>query len=495
MPLHLKIENYPSLPDGGPIAYTVGRGRGVDIGRDQYLDWVLPDPDRFVSGKHCEIRYRDGGYWLTDVSTNGTFLNGNQFRMQGAHQLRTGDRIEVGPYIITSIVEPDAMTGDDLAQMAGEQAMRGPSGLWSVGEEVAPPINPRELRKPSISAGVNSGDFFDWAADIGAPPPPMAMPAEADSGIRPRLPRAGNPFAEPAPPPAAYAPPVAPAPAMPAPPPMPAPPSPTPAPPPAMAQATAADPSAAPRLPKAGEPLAWDIEDEPEAAQRVEPPQAAEAVAPPPPPPMPTAEPPPVAPRPASVGAGTGVGEFRRRFAKGAGIPVESVAARDDGDLAEQLGQLMASISEHLRQLQAARAQFKSMIRSSSHTMVQATENNPLRFLPTAQEALRVMFGPSSGGYQSARPAIEGAFADLKRHQLTTVTALQAALIQLLADLDPETVEKVFAAEKSGGLLSSRKAKLWETYVTIWEAKSGRSKQGMINQFMVLFAEAYDKAK
>jgi type VI secretion system protein ImpI len=314
----------------------------------------------------------------------------------------------------------------------------------------------------------------------------MAMPPEADSGIRPRLPRAVNPFAEPEPPPApANAPPP---PAMP-----------RPAPPPAAIEPAApafAEPVTAAKPGKAAEPLAWDIEAEPEPAPRTEPTPAEplpEPAAPPPvaaQPAMPVAEPPPVAPRSASLPAG----EFRRRFAKGAGIPVEGIAARDDGELAEQLGQLMASVSEHLRQLQVARAQFKSMIRSSSHTLVQATENNPLRFLPTAQEALRVMFGPASGGYQSARPAIEGAFADLKRHQLTTVTALQSALMQLLADLDPETVEKVFAAEKSGGLLSSRKAKLWETYVTIWEAKSGRSKQGMINQFMVLFAEAYDKA-
>ena len=60
-----------SLPDGGPVTFELDR-RGIDIGRDPYLDWTLPDPERFISGKHCEIRYRDGGYWLHDVSTNGT---------------------------------------------------------------------------------------------------------------------------------------------------------------------------------------------------------------------------------------------------------------------------------------------------------------------------------------------------------------------------------------------------------------------------------------
>jgi len=70
MTLRLSIENLDRLPDGGPIRIEV-KGRGLDLGRDSHLDWSLPDPSRSVSGKHCEIRYRDGGYWVHDVSTNG----------------------------------------------------------------------------------------------------------------------------------------------------------------------------------------------------------------------------------------------------------------------------------------------------------------------------------------------------------------------------------------------------------------------------------------
>ena len=73
MTLRLSIENVDRLPDGGPIRIEV-KGRGLDVGRDSHLDWTLPDPGRSISGKHCEIRYRDGGYWVHDVSTNGTFV-------------------------------------------------------------------------------------------------------------------------------------------------------------------------------------------------------------------------------------------------------------------------------------------------------------------------------------------------------------------------------------------------------------------------------------
>src|SRR5262249_21924392 len=95
---HLKIENVPNLPDGGPVEIAVTGKRGIDIGRDTHLDWTLPDPTRHISSKHAEIRYKEGGYWLHDVSTNGTFLNGSDHRMQAPHRLRNGDRFVIGHY-------------------------------------------------------------------------------------------------------------------------------------------------------------------------------------------------------------------------------------------------------------------------------------------------------------------------------------------------------------------------------------------------------------
>ena len=114
MALVLAIENEARLPDGGPLSYKLSGRRGIDIGRDSHLDWTLPDPSRFISGKHCEIRYREGVYWLHDVSSNGTFVNGSDKRMQGPHRLRNGDRLEIGQYIISVAID-----GDE-AQAGGE---------------------------------------------------------------------------------------------------------------------------------------------------------------------------------------------------------------------------------------------------------------------------------------------------------------------------------------------------------------------------------------
>ena len=73
MTIVLTIDSLDALPDGGPMQFKA-RNRSFEIGRQQHLDWTLPDPHRYISGVHCEVRFEKGGYWLYDVSRNGTFV-------------------------------------------------------------------------------------------------------------------------------------------------------------------------------------------------------------------------------------------------------------------------------------------------------------------------------------------------------------------------------------------------------------------------------------
>jgi len=97
---------------------------------------------------------------------------------------------------------------------------------------------------------------------------------------------------------------------------------------------------------------------------------------------------------------------------------------KDEGALAELLGAMILNVAENLRQLNTARSQSKRMMRSANQTDIQLTENNPLRHLPTAEDALRVMFGPPSRSYLDAYRTLEKSFGDLKQHQLMTVSAM-----------------------------------------------------------------------
>jgi hypothetical protein len=74
MPLTLKIVSKQRHILGAD-SVRVFSVHGGSIGRSPDSDWVLPDPDRYISGHHATIDYRDGAYYLRDTSTNGVFVN------------------------------------------------------------------------------------------------------------------------------------------------------------------------------------------------------------------------------------------------------------------------------------------------------------------------------------------------------------------------------------------------------------------------------------
>lgn len=91
-------------------APLVLEGRGAAVGRKPGMDWVLPDPDERISRHHFDIEHVDGAYWVSDRSTNGTFVNAPHQRVERPHCLRDGDRLFVGHYVIAVDLAPAEMT-------------------------------------------------------------------------------------------------------------------------------------------------------------------------------------------------------------------------------------------------------------------------------------------------------------------------------------------------------------------------------------------------
>jgi type VI secretion system protein ImpI len=205
--------------------------------------------------------------------------------------------------------------------------------------------------------------------------------------------------------------------------------------------------------------------------------------------PVADAPPAPARPRP-------GGGDFVAAFERGAGLPAGAVADRADSAFAEELGALFRLVTHHLQSMLLARAETKSAIRSAERTMIGLHENNPLKFSPSPEEAMRIMFGAKTRSYLDARATIEASFSDLQRHQIKTFAAMQQALQALVDDLDPKSIEA--ATPEDGGLagiVASRRARLWDAYVERFRARSGRQERGMVGAFMLLFAEMYDRQR
>lgn len=462
--LKLTIENFDQLPDGGPLAYEVN-SRGFDIGRDQYLDWTLPDDSRFISGKHCEVRYYDNGYWLYDISTNGTFVNRSSRRVQSPYQLMNGDRLEIGDYVIG--VEVSGAVGAAGATGAQSAPARQQSGdLWAGGENPPPPIDRKDLMAPQ-EKNVRAGGFLDQVAQV---PDPIA-PAGASPGPVPTGPAGGkDPWGVTGIDSASLqTPPVSPTP-------VPGPQEVTPRPQPVRPQ-----PARAPMNPQGA------LQDTEAFAFGGNQPAVSEQPAP-----APVAA--PVVPEPEQVGAppaAAGASDFVRQFAIGANIPPESLDQLNPDDLAHELGSLFNIICTQLMQLLSARAAAKSMARSGQRTMIQQTENNPLKFMPSAEEAIRTMLTSQTASYLGARDTMERSFADLQVHQVATYSAMQHAIRELMDDLSPEAIAKAGGGKKS--LLGGGKGKLWEAYEKAWNEKADRYENGMLDAFLVLFSEHYER--
>ena len=140
-----------SLVDGRE--YTVGP-TGVTIGRDAGCDVVVPSPE--VSRKHAELIPGAEGYAVSDMSTNGVFVNGQ--RVKGAHTLSRGDVIRIGTEEFRFYA--------DVAKTTGER----PVAPVTPGE--LPPLPPH-ARVSTPPAGVQAAQRQE------SPTPVAAMPAAA----------------------------------------------------------------------------------------------------------------------------------------------------------------------------------------------------------------------------------------------------------------------------------------------------------------------------
>ncbi|MDX8442150.1 type VI secretion system-associated FHA domain protein TagH [Mesorhizobium australafricanum] len=175
--ISLQISNVERLPAGTAASFAV-RDSSFEIGREN-CDWTLSDPDKFISGRHCEVRYQAGSFWLYDVSRNGTFVNGSSQRMAGPHRLAQGDRLLIGRYVVgVSIEDERAATGHLQARTGSTQREPPPSTGRPLDLGHEPFSNPM-VQRPTEAAPVSTSSALQPG-----PEPAANRPAEADAMLR-----------------------------------------------------------------------------------------------------------------------------------------------------------------------------------------------------------------------------------------------------------------------------------------------------------------------
>lgn len=451
MALTLQVTSFQHQALGSEATKSFG-GQGGTIGRSGDNDWVLPDPERFISGHHAKIICRQGTYYLCDTSSNGTFVNGSSRAIGSGseQQLFEGDRLRIGEYEIVVGLESAAQQPSPNDSAAHQQFDPVGSGIFGPPEGGRPsnvdPLDvfggPEQPRAPAPPAAPDHGS----AMEQHYVPPAIGTPAQQSS-----FPGSGQPaghgggaipddwdktgFSSP--------------------------------------ETPAYDPFS----PSPGGPQGLP--------QQPAPPQ----------PPVPPAQPVPGSQPDVSPSAPAAFGDAAATLAailQLAGMDAASArAAASSPGVGQALGALLGVVVHGMLELLKARSEIKSQFRVPV-TMIRANENNPLKFSATPAQALEAMLHAQNQAYMGLVDAFAEGFDDIKAHQMAMMAGMRAAFDELIRRFDPEYLAERFDRHAKRGALLSKpgKGRYWDMYTDLY---SDLTQDADLN-FQKLFGDEFSRA-
>lgn len=462
MTLTLTITKHPEMPPGEPMSRTLDRC-GVVIGRGKDSEWTLPDPDRHLSKQHCRIEFRGDRYYVVDISKNGVFVNESiePLRQGNMAELNDGDRLTLGDYELEIRIESEARRPATREQQIPDEFDPFAQETFDQPER---PLE-RSSSEPSFRGEMlipNTDPSIDPIAELAGPENrPLSggqqlIPDDIDliTGL-PRTPvHEGAPQKDHAPAEQQYFRPPSPARA-------------------AIPEDWGDDPDGAAEPPAEEAPPVRVARTRERAAA--------------------TAAPRAAAPR-ATIPAGAGA-DLLHAFLEGAGIEDMALADGDPDGTMRMVGEMFRDMVAGLHEILRSRTAFKSEFRIE-RTMIQQTQNNPLKISPSADEALAVLLRRSKSGYLPPVEAVRQGVEDIKAHQLAVIAGLQVALVALLHEFDPENLKQRLEQQRSvlvNLMPGAKNAKAWEIYEAFYKEVASQAEQGFDGIFGREFRRAYEE--
>lgn len=437
----------------GPGSRRVFDSRGGSIGRAPESDWILPDAKRIVSNQHSLIVFRDDGFYLTDTSTNGVFLNDadKPLGFNSTVHLHAGDTLGIGEYRIHIEVE-----SADWPSMLNYRADL-PRSVDEVMSESAWHDSTKPEPLPLGLSGVNG------------------LRLDSKTSLAKGWDRRDEGFNHPASQPDHT---------------------------PAINDAFSLPAAQVEQLPEDWDrifanPEVWGVEGissqsspgaedgyhtsqllraslSPDSAlmnRRQYTPTDAEPMVP-------------------SSSDYSGISEFLL----GAGIDSAKVHTGNPKLSLEQMGRLYREMVQGVMDVLIARSSLKNEFRMQ-HTIIRATENNPLKFSMGVDDALEYLLFKEGNGFLPAEEAFREAYQDIKDHQFATVVGMRAAFNSLLRMFAPEQLQSKFKSGKKRGRLLplNRNAANWELYEEWYSAHASDNDEHFQRLFAIAFGRAYEE--
>ncbi len=456
--------------------------KGGTIGRSTNNYWILDDPERFISSRHSQITCQNGQYYLTDLSTNGTFLNGSHEPIGKGNKvaLNDGDTFSFGDY-------------EFMVSLADSEQFVGGSPFSFVPE--TPGIEVDYLDEPlgqandpfaaSIGGHVSSSEplFSDFSETD-----PLAALDKANQGMA--SPAGSDGFGQ-----ASYADQAG------------------------VMNQSITWPNA---LPESGAAIPDDWDDDLVVAAA--PPQVAV--------PTPAVKPAPV-PKPkfqaqtvnsdvinqleaqnrllleenkklqADVdllakqirvkqkmpGSATAIDHL---LIEAMGLAGKNLSEARMMEISQVVGELMRETISGLMQVLTSRSTVKNEFRMNV-TTIQPIENNPLKFSANIEDALENMFIRDSQAYKKPVEAVREGFQGIAEHQVAILAGIRAAFRGVIERFDPVGLEQRFEKYRKAGLLQMvNKGKNWDSYKEYYNELVNDMDNSFQHLFGYDFVQAYE---
>jgi type VI secretion system protein ImpI len=159
--------------------------------------------------------------------------------------------------------------------------------------------------------------------------------------------------------------------------------------------------------------------------------------------------------------------------------------------LPADVDQIFRVVVDGVMDVLRARAEIKNTFRLPV-TIIQRSENNPLKFAPNPDEALQKIMAPSNGAFMSGTAAFEDAFDDIRCHQMAMLAGVRAAFESLLVHFNPDRFEQETDGSSKRSAFAG-KGKYWDKYRENFDGLSRDPDECFRRLFGDEFARAYEE--
>jgi len=523
MPIVITITKAPESVNISESSKTFDEAGGT-LGRAKDNAWVLDDPERFLSSCHCQISFDNGQFYITDLSTNGTFFDGSVNPMGKGSKLplNDGNLFMLGDYEFTASInmpmqdynsdpfasDPSSsnifatpLPGDDFGG-AGDSPFGGghvssSESLFSTSAEETDPLAALDKAQGGSQGGGSLGGLPGGGlpGDFGSADPFQASPA-SDPFAGPSHSDQANPLNQqvswpdsapeaggipddwaddlmssaPAAAPMPSQQPVAPAPQVPSP-------------------ARQAAPTAQPMQPPVQQPPVQQPPVQQPAGVSA---QTLEAMA---------------AQQRANDKIQSELAMLKQQIGsqqrgvktdvsvdtqliEAMGLQNNNLSDAEITQINQIVGEVVREMVSGLMQVLGSRSSIKNEFRMNV-TTIQPVENNPLKFSANVDDALENMFIKQGNAYKKPVEAVKESFEGIAEHQVAILAGIRAAFKGVIERFDPKQLEQRFSKHKKTGIIpASQKAKNWDSYLEYYEELAG----DIDNSFQYLFGDEFVQA-